>query len=61
MNIRTVDNEADYRAALKIVSALFDSEPEPGSPEGDYFDELVTLIETFEANLLQRSLEKCLG
>jgi HTH-type transcriptional regulator/antitoxin HigA len=61
VNIRIIHDEADYREALKDVSALFDNEPEPGSPEGDYFGEMVTLIETYEANLLQHSLKKYRG
>ncbi|MEO6679199.1 MAG: helix-turn-helix domain-containing protein [Pseudomonas sp.] len=49
MNIRPIHTDEDYRAALKSVSALFDNEPEPGTPEGDYFDIMTTLIEAYEA------------
>ncbi|HWH87822.1 MAG TPA: helix-turn-helix domain-containing protein [Pseudomonas sp.] len=49
MNIRPIHNEEDYRAALKNISALFDNEPEPGTPEGDYFDIMITLIEAYES------------
>ncbi|MHC8296164.1 helix-turn-helix domain-containing protein [Pseudomonas sp. LB3P58] len=49
MNIRPIHTDEDYRAALKNVSALFDNEPEPGTPEGDYFDIMITLIETYES------------
>lgn len=49
MNIRPIHTDEDYRAALKSVSALFDNEPEPGTPEGDYFDIMITLIEAYEA------------
>ncbi len=49
MNIRPIHTEEDYRAALKNVSALFDNEPLPGTPEGDYFEVLITLIEAYEA------------
>lgn len=49
MNIRPIHTEEDYRAALKNVSALFDNEPVPGTPEGDYFEVLITLIEAYEA------------
>ncbi|MBP5114224.1 transcriptional regulator, partial [Pseudomonas protegens] len=38
MNIRPIHTDQDYRAALKSVSPLFDNEPQPGTPEGDYFD-----------------------
>jgi HTH-type transcriptional regulator/antitoxin HigA len=49
MNIRPIHTEQDYRTALKEVSALFDNEPEPGTPEGDYFDLMITLIQAYEA------------
>ncbi|AHZ71510.1 MULTISPECIES: type II toxin-antitoxin system HigA family antitoxin [Pseudomonas] len=49
MNIRPIHTDEDYRAALKTVSALFDNEPEPGTPEGDYFDIMITLIEAYES------------
>ncbi len=49
MNIRPIHTEEDYRAALKNVSGLFDNEPVPGTPEGDYFEVLITLIEAYEA------------
>lgn len=49
MNIRPIHTDEDYRAALRNVSALFNNEPEPGTPEGDYFDIMITLIEAYEA------------
>jgi HTH-type transcriptional regulator/antitoxin HigA len=39
----------DYQAALREVSAFLDQEPEPGSPEGDHFEVLLTLLEAYEA------------
>ena len=49
MNIHPIHTEEDYRAALKSVSALFENEPEIGTPEGDYFDIMITLIESYES------------
>lgn len=49
MKIRPIHTEADYQATLREVSAFFDSEPEPGSPEGDRFEVLLTLVEAYEA------------
>ncbi|MEY9330616.1 HTH-type transcriptional regulator/antitoxin HigA [Pseudomonas protegens] len=49
MNIRPIHTDQDYRAALKSVSPLFDNEPQPGTPEGDYFDVMITLIQAYEA------------
>jgi HTH-type transcriptional regulator/antitoxin HigA len=48
MDIRPIRTDADYRAALREVSAFFDQEPEPGTPEGDRFDILLTLVEAYE-------------
>lgn len=36
----------DYQAALALTKTLF--EAEPGTPEGDHLDALVTLIEAYE-------------
>lgn len=49
MNIRPIRTDEDYREALKKVSALFDNEPEPGTPESDYFEIMITLIEAYES------------
>ncbi|CAD0260408.1 transcriptional regulator [Pseudomonas veronii] len=49
MNIRPIRTEQDYQEALKAVSPLFDNEPEPGTPEGDYLEVMITLIEAYEA------------
>ncbi|HEV3018164.1 MAG TPA: transcriptional regulator [Burkholderiaceae bacterium] len=48
MRIRPIRTKVDYRAALAEVSPMFDKEPEPGTPQGDRFDVLVTLIEAYE-------------
>ncbi|MDR0672928.1 MAG: transcriptional regulator [Zoogloeaceae bacterium] len=49
MDIYPIRTEADYRAALSEVSRGFDAEPEPGTPEGDRFEILLTLIAAYEA------------
>ncbi len=41
--------ESEYEAALSAVCGYFDQEPEPGTPEGDRFELLVSLIEAYEA------------
>jgi HTH-type transcriptional regulator / antitoxin HigA len=46
MDIRPIRTKADYRAALKEVERLWESEPE--TPEGDRVDVLATLIEAYE-------------
>ncbi len=47
MEIKPIRTEADYEAALKEVEKLMESQP--GTPEGDRMDVLVTLIESYEA------------
>ncbi len=49
MNIHPIRTKADYKRALRDVSAYFDNEPEPGSAEGDRFEILTTLVEAYEA------------
>lgn len=49
MNIRPIRTDADYKAALREVSTYFDQEPEPGTPDGDRFEILLTLVEAYEA------------
>lgn len=45
-----IRTEADYQAALQLVSPYFDcAEPEPDSDAGAHFEALVTLIEAYEA------------
>ena len=48
MNIRPIHTHADYKAALKDVSALIDRDPAPGTPQGDRLDVLTTLIQAYE-------------
>ena len=49
MEIRPIHTNEDYKVALREVSAFFEIEPEPGTPEGDRFEILLTLIEVYEA------------
>jgi HTH-type transcriptional regulator/antitoxin HigA len=46
MDIRPIKTRADHRAALKEVERLWNADP--GTPEGDRVDVLVTLIEAYE-------------
>lgn len=49
MEIRPIHTEEDYKAALRKVSAYFDNEPATGTPDGDRFEILLTLVEAYEA------------
>jgi HTH-type transcriptional regulator/antitoxin HigA len=48
MDIRPIHTEADYKATLKEIAALMDSDPELGTPEGDRLDILATLVQAYE-------------
>ncbi len=47
-NIRPIKTEQDYDWAIGEITHYFDNQPEPGTPEGDRFDVLATLIEAYE-------------
>ena len=49
MEIRPIRTDVDYKTALREVSAYFDNEPEPDTPDGDRFEILLTLVEAYEA------------
>lgn len=49
MEIRPLRTDEDYKAALREVSAYFDHEPAPDTPDGDRFEVLLTLVEAYEA------------
>lgn len=48
MDIKPIRSEADYQAALREIEKLMDAQP--GSPEGDRLDVMVTLVESYEAS-----------
>jgi HTH-type transcriptional regulator / antitoxin HigA len=52
MDIRPIRTDADYKAALKDISALMDFDPDLGTPRGDRLDILVTLVQAYEAKHL---------
>lgn len=46
MDIKPIRTEADYQASLKEIDRLIESQP--GTPEGDRLDVLVTLVVEYE-------------
>ena len=48
MNISPIHTDADYRAALQAISRLVETDPAPGTAEGDFLDVMGTLIEAYE-------------
>lgn len=49
MEIRPIHTKADYKSTLKIVSALVDADPKPGTPDANHLEALGTLLEAYEA------------
>lgn len=49
MEIRPIRTPEDHRAALKEVAPYFENEPEVGSPDGDRFEVMLTLIDAYES------------
>jgi HTH-type transcriptional regulator/antitoxin HigA len=49
MDIHPIHTDTDYKATLKEISGLMDSDPDPGTPEGDRLDILATLVQAYEA------------
>ena len=49
MEIQPIRTDADHKAALRQISTLMESDPEPGTPEGDRLDILATLVQAYEA------------
>ena len=47
MDIKPIKTEADYESTLKEIDQLFDAQP--GTPESDKLEILVTLVEAYEA------------
>ena len=47
-DIRPIKTEQDYDWALAEIARYFENQPDVGSPEGDRFDVLATLIEAYE-------------
>lgn len=48
MNIKLIQSEADYKAALAAIAPLVERDPMPGTEEGDYLNLMATLIELYE-------------
>lgn len=49
MNIHPIQTEDVYRAMLADISALIESDPAPGTPEGDRLNVLATLVQAYES------------
>ncbi|MBR1129996.1 XRE family transcriptional regulator [Bradyrhizobium iriomotense] len=50
MDVKPLHNEQDYDWAIREVSRYFEVEPTPGTPDGDRFEVLSSLIREYEDN-----------
>jgi HTH-type transcriptional regulator/antitoxin HigA len=48
MEIKPIHTNADYKAALREITALMESDPDLGTPDGDRLDVLATLVQAYE-------------
>ena len=48
MNIQPIRTDADYHAALEAVSRLVETDPAPGTADGDFLEVMGILIEAYE-------------
>jgi len=48
MEIQPIRTEQDYKATLREISVLMDSDPDMGTPQGDRLDILATLAQAYE-------------
>ena len=47
-NIRPIKTEDDYNWAIAEITHYFDNQPLPGTLDGDRFDVLATLVQSYE-------------
>jgi HTH-type transcriptional regulator/antitoxin HigA len=50
MDVKPLHNEQDYDWAIREVSLYFETEPTHGTPDGDRFEVLSSLIKEYEDN-----------
>ena len=50
MDVKPLHNEQDYDWAIREVSRYFEVEPTPGTPDGDRFEVLSSLLKEYEDN-----------
>lgn len=48
MEIHPIHSPDDHRSALREISRLMESDPAPGTPDGDALEILATLVEAWE-------------
>ncbi len=53
MTVTPIRNENDHKNALARIEQLFDAEP--GTPEGDELEVLITLVDYYEVHIPEQS------
>lgn len=48
MDVKPIHTEQDYEWALREVARYFETQPEPGTEDGDRFEVLSTLLKEYE-------------
>lgn len=48
MDTRPIQTEDEYKAALQVISALIELDPELGTPDGDRLAKLGALVQAYE-------------
>lgn len=52
VDIQPIHTEADYKAALKEISTLMESDPDRGTPAGVRLDALAMRVQAYEAKIV---------
>jgi len=57
MNIQPIKSAEEYSAALEIISALVETNPQSGTPEADRLEKLEALVKAYECAVAAEMLE----
>ncbi|XLZ72769.1 hypothetical protein ABT364_12600 [Massilia sp. SR12] len=52
MNQQSQTDQEQYQLALRELPVMLDKPPTPGTPDGDRFEALITLVEKYENHIL---------
>jgi HTH-type transcriptional regulator/antitoxin HigA len=52
MNKQAQSDQEQYQLALRELSVMFENPPKPGTPAGERFEALISLVEKYESTLI---------
>lgn len=52
MNKQAQADQEQYELALRELSVMFDAPPQLGTPEGERFEALISIVEKYENSLI---------